>query len=430
MMRVKLNLLVLICYLHADIALSSFCYWNTACSYRYFSTKTPYNAVRGDIRDSVINIPECEPMSIWGIFRNGKTYTDPKSAIRMKEAIAIRDLVVSSYEKGRCSLCAQDIDNLRDWAIDNDMFDKTSALHDEGCQEMIDIASRLKQVYSKLNELEGANYRLRPTNHPWVKESARAFLEGLGSKNVVMDDLTSDFDLHPINTDAEENSAWTKETNKYTISSDYLAAKDRIQRRLGIDYSLTNDNITALYDLCCYTWSGLNNKASPWCALFTTEDLKVLEYIGDLEHYYKYGYGRQNAELNSQIPLEDLLESFQLAKAGKGRKITAYFTRSRIMDMVYTALGWFKDNKPITAADKKRDRYWRTSRINPHAANIVMVLNKCAFKKSSDYHVMFYMNEEPLRSVCEGGICSWSEFEKIFSPFSETTSNNKTASLK
>ncbi|XP_061710213.1 multiple inositol polyphosphate phosphatase 1-like [Cydia pomonella] len=425
MMPVKFNLIVFILYLYADIALSSFCYWNTACSYRYFSTQTPYNAVRGDIRDSVINIPECEPISIWGIFRNGKTYPDPKSAIRMKEAIAIRDLVVSSYENGRCSLCAQDIDNLRDWVIDNNMFDKTSALHDEGRQEMFSIASRLKQVYSKLNELEGANYRFTPTHHHWVKESAKAFLEGLGSKNVVMDDL-----MDPIKSDSEEDPAWNKETNKYKISSDYLAAKDRIQRRLGIEFSLTSDNITAVYDLCRYSWSGLNNKASPWCALFTTEDLKVLEYIGDLEHYYKYGYGRQNAEMNGQIPLADLLESFQLAKAGKGRIITAYFTHSRIMDMVYTALGWFKDSKPITAADKKRDRYWRTSRNNPHAANIVMVLNKCAFKKSSDYHVMFYMNEEPIRSVCEGGICSWAEFEKLLSPFREITSNNKTTALK
>ncbi|XP_047986193.1 multiple inositol polyphosphate phosphatase 1-like [Leguminivora glycinivorella] len=418
-MPVKFHLVVFILYIYVDAVFSSFCYWNTACSYRYFSTKTPYNAVRGDIRDSVINLPECEPISIWGIFRSGRTYPDPKSAIKMKEAIAIRDLVVSSYEKGRCSLCAQDIDNLRDWAIDKDMFDKTSALHDEGRKEMFGVASRLKEVYTLLKELDRANYAFRSTQHRWVKESAKAFMEGLGNKNLVMDELTSD----AIKTDVEEDPAWNKEMNKYTISPDYLAAKDRIQRRLGLDYSLTSDNITALYDLCWYTWSGLNNKASPWCALFTTEDLKVLEYIGDLEHYYKDGHGRQSTNMNNQIPLPDLLETFQLAKSGKGRKITACFTRSRIMDMVYAALGWFKDSKPITAADKKRDRLWRTSRINPHAANVVMVLNRCAFKKTSDYHVMFYLNEEPLRSVCEGGICSWTEFEKLLTPFRETTSN-------
>lgn len=46
----------LIYFCYTSLATSSFCYWNTACSYRYFSSVTPYSAVRGDIRDSVINI--------------------------------------------------------------------------------------------------------------------------------------------------------------------------------------------------------------------------------------------------------------------------------------------------------------------------------------------------------------------------------------
>lgn len=30
------------------------CYWNTGCKYKYFSSKTPYEIVRGDIRDSIV----------------------------------------------------------------------------------------------------------------------------------------------------------------------------------------------------------------------------------------------------------------------------------------------------------------------------------------------------------------------------------------
>lgn len=34
--------------------LSLDCYYNTECKYKYFSSKTPYENVRGDIRDSIV----------------------------------------------------------------------------------------------------------------------------------------------------------------------------------------------------------------------------------------------------------------------------------------------------------------------------------------------------------------------------------------
>ncbi|XP_073951525.1 multiple inositol polyphosphate phosphatase 1-like isoform X2 [Choristoneura fumiferana] len=389
-----------ICFSYIRFATSSFCYWNTACSYRYFSSVTPYSAVRGDIRDSVINIKECEPVSIWGLFRHGRTHPAAKRAGKMKEAISIRDLVVSSYEKGRCSLCAQDIDNLRDWPVNYDLFEKTNALQDEGYQDMFGIGYRLKTVFPQfLDKLEHESYLFKPSDHHWSKESAEAFVKGLGSQNLVIDN------------------------QKILNGPDFIFndANDRIQRRLGIDYSLTDDNITALYDLCRYSWSGLHNKASPWCALFTTEDLKVLEYIEDLVHYYKNGYGRKNASQFGHKPLQDLLQKFQRAKEGKGNIITAYFILAETLEATFTALGWFKDSQPLTAVQKGRDRFWRTSKFSAFSSNLFMVLNRCTNKDVTDYHVMFYMNEEPLRSVCEGGICSWGEFERILSPFLNST---------
>lgn len=106
----------------------------------------------------------------------------------MKEAISIRDLVVSSYEKGRCSLCAQDIDNLRDWPVNYDLFEKTNALQDEGYQDMFGIGNRLKTVFPQfLDKLEDGSYLFKPTGHHWNIASAEAFVKGLGSQNLVID---------------------------------------------------------------------------------------------------------------------------------------------------------------------------------------------------------------------------------------------------
>lgn len=53
----KLNLVnfLLSCIFFSSVN-SSFCFWNTGCPYKHFANKTPYNSVRGDIRDSVINV--------------------------------------------------------------------------------------------------------------------------------------------------------------------------------------------------------------------------------------------------------------------------------------------------------------------------------------------------------------------------------------
>lgn len=115
---------------------------------------------------------------------------------------------------------------------------------------------------------------------------------------------------------------------------------------------------------------------SPWCALFTTEDLKVLEYYGDLRHYYRNGYGNKINPRLGQIPLVDLLKTFQQAVDGKGKKIVAYFTHATMIDMVYTALDLFKDNDPLTSAQRNSDRKWRTSKWTTFGANLFVVLNK------------------------------------------------------
>lgn len=163
---------------------------------------------------------------------------------------------------------------------------------------------------------------------------------------------------------------------RYYTKCFIFQSKDRIQRRLGIDYPLTDVNITALYDLCRYTSSGLENKFSPWCALFTTEDLKVLEYIADLRHYYRSGYGTPMNELLGRITLADLLKSFQVAKSGNGKKIISYVTHATMMDMVYTALNLFKDDAPLTGAQRNPNRKWRSSKLAVFSSNLMAVLNK------------------------------------------------------
>lgn len=152
--------------------------------------------------------------------------------------------------------------------------------------------------------------------------------------------------------------------------------KDRVKRRIGINTPLSNVNITALYDWCRYTWTGTEYKASPWCALFTTEDLKVLEYADDLKHYFENGYGTKTNELFGKIALADLLNKFKEIKDGKGKDIVTYFTDSTMVEMVYTALNLFNDERRLNGARKDPKRKWRNSKLSPFSSNLFAVLNR------------------------------------------------------
>ncbi|CAH0728800.1 unnamed protein product, partial [Brenthis ino] len=420
--------IVFLCFF-INIVQSSHCYWNTGCPYKYLSTKTPYNSVRGDIRDSIVKLIGCEPVSIWGMYRHGIRKPSAYYSNMMKDAIAIRNHVVSSYKKGRSSLCAQDIENLRNWEFNESFFNGKQDITEEGREEMIGLSKRLKEAFPDLlNSLQNGSYTLRPARGLWIENSATHFAKGFGNNNFVIEKAKTDSDImnpyatcgsYQQNVQIHQNNH--PEVNKYLSTSDYLATKDRVQRRSGIDYILSDKNITALYNLCRSTWPAIDNKVSPWCALFTKDDLEVLEYIQDLKHYYKDGYGTPVNEIFGRVPLANLLQSFDDVKKGKGKKMIAYFTHATMLAQIYTALGLFKDNQPLTGANRDRERKWRTSKITAFSANLIAVLNRCVMDGSEDYNVVFYLNEEPMRSICEEGVCSWREFDTKLRPFINTT---------
>lgn len=81
-----------------------------------------------------------------------------------------------------------------------------------------------------------------------------------------------------------------------------------------------------------------------------------------------------NAHLGS-LPLKDLYDTFQAATNGSSRKITSYFSHDTMLDMVYTALGLFKDKTFLLGNDIKHDRLWKTTNV-AFASNLMFVLNR------------------------------------------------------
>lgn len=78
----------------------------------------------------------------------------------------------------------------------------------------------------------------------------------------------------------------------------------------------------------CYSSVFIRNVHGPskWCTAFTKEDLKFMEYGGDLLTYYKNGYG--SAEYNGKLGcpiLKDLYDKLNKKVTGKNANLVVLF---------------------------------------------------------------------------------------------------------
>lgn len=66
-----------------------------------------------------------------------------------------------------------------------------------------------------------------------------------------------------------------------------------------------------MYELCRFEKSWILNNLSPWCAVFSKDELKILEYYEDLDYYYRAGNGRRVNKLIGCFPLQDMVNNFR-----------------------------------------------------------------------------------------------------------------------
>ena len=119
-------------------------------------------------------------------------------------------------------------------------------------------------------------------------------------------------------------------------------------------------------------------------SLFKAESLEVLEYLGDLKHYYKTGYGysinyRQTAPL-----LRDMVRIVTELRDNprSDPRATIYFGHAETIVPLIALLGLF-EGPPLTAEGflLSKHRAFRTSKIAPFGANIAFLVYR---KKSQN----------------------------------------------
>ncbi|CAK1554516.1 unnamed protein product [Leptosia nina] len=401
------------------------CYWNGKCPYKYFGTKTPYDAVRGDIRDVAV-LDQCEPVSVWMMMRHGTRHPEKKDVEKMKNVVPLIMDILQAHQEERGGMCAQDIENLRNWKWNEDLEAPQSELTEAGIEELKSIGQRFGDRFSHILEnLE--KFEVRASIEQRTQQSAQAFVNGLQRRNQTLNVSTSlddDLTARPYRHckkrfyDILIGPKIPEETDKYLQSREFQKVQTSLQKRIGLTEPLSPETILLIYDLCRFYRSYSPRLMDAWCGLFTDGDLKVLEYVEDLQHYYRNGHGDpMNAKLGASS-LKDLYESFELGTQGV-TSFSAYFSHDTMLEMVYTALGLYEDKPAISGLERTRKRLWRTSFLTPFAANFVAVLNKCNDSSTSVYNVQFFVNEIEVH-LCSKRACAWDEFVDKFGNFTQT----------
>ncbi|CAK1554515.1 unnamed protein product [Leptosia nina] len=408
------------------------CYWNSQCPFGLFATRTPYDAVRGDIRDWPL-LEGCEAVSLWALIRHGNRNPGKGGTIDMRDLQRkIKDEIVEKfdYEMGTSQLCSQDIANFRNWKWNSTMETSPSYLTGTGYEEIYNMAVRIKEKYPQLLLGSGDSFYFRSTVKQRTVTSSMAFVHGLSegtNLNLTLDKpRESDDVLRPYDncdryqTEVKNGPLLEEQLEAFYKTPEFLEVQEDVQRRLGIPTQLSADDIYNLYELCRFdrTWSP--DLRSPWCAAFSPEDLLVLEYRDDVRHYYKNAYGsRLNVKLGYPA-MKNLYESLLAAKRGDGKNIVAYFAHDTLMGMVYSALGLYRDAESITAQYRNPTRQWRTTYLAPFCTNLMVFLNRCQDSGQVSYKVQIFNNEKPT-TLCPIGGCTWDQFVSIFQPFTNSS---------
>jgi multiple inositol-polyphosphate phosphatase / 2,3-bisphosphoglycerate 3-phosphatase len=212
-----------------------------------------------------------------------------------------------------------------------------------------------------------------------AQKSAEAFAEGLFQNKTSTDSVWYPEALHkdPVlrfykacdrwKRDVDKNPSAYHEVELFSESDEMAAVVDELETRTGLS-ELTPQMVHLIYTTCAF--ETLDHQMSPWCALFSKNSIRVVEFLEDLEYYWIDGYGFQLTYQQACAIGSDLLRRLE----AEDPDITFYFTHSGTLLKTLAFLGLYKDDAPLTHKDHSfHKRQWRAGKIDAFATNLVFV---------------------------------------------------------
>ncbi|KAI0345941.1 acid phosphatase [Trametopsis cervina] len=237
---------------------------------------------------------------------------------------------------------------------------------------------------------------------PFVRASGKGRVIDSARNWTIGFSIASDHRVHPtleqvlsesvnntLNNDCPNASEGEKEKNTWlSVFSPPILKR---LRKAAPKANINEQDVHDLMALCPFETIALQ-KTSPFCSLFTANEFESFEYFGDVEKYYKTGYGNPLgpiqgvgyvnellARLTGQ-PVQDKTQHNHSLPFPLDRTMYVDFTHENTQVAVFAAMGLF--NVPEAPDPKKmkqspKDREWVASRMVPFSGRMVVEKLSC-----------------------------------------------------
>ncbi|XP_023935060.1 multiple inositol polyphosphate phosphatase 1 isoform X2 [Bicyclus anynana] len=407
---ISLSLIVLFCYNLTASALKSDDIRN------HLGTRTPYR-FKYNKDDNKICFQNCKDDKIWMVLRHGTRLPNDKDIVGMNTILKqLKIDILLKNQNGKGPLSKEQLDWFENWN-NNTPLAKERYLTIEGQDEMILLAERMQKRFPNAikKKYNNETFLFRYTATQRAQQSARYFTIGLFDSNKFQHiqfepalevDTTLRFYKHCAKwqKQVKKNPDTYKEVTLFgqsKVMNDTLLA---VTKKLGLDKTLTLDQVVLMYRVCGYETSWHKYMKSPWCFGFDEKTIKVLEYFEDLKKYWVDGYGY--TQRAACMIMKNMFHTMS-----NGPSATFLFAHSGTILKLLTHLQLYKPQCPLLADAVDEGRPWRTSDIDCFASNIAFVLFKC---NDGDKILTLHQEKIVKLPMCDTELCPMADLEKQF----------------
>ncbi|XP_050440391.1 multiple inositol polyphosphate phosphatase 1-like [Adelges cooleyi] len=391
------------------------CYQRESNSNRLYGSKTSYAAVSGvDLQKP----SDCTPIQVWMMSRHGTRYPSRETITEFKTKLNLLKAKITEQSP----MCWDDINAIRNWNTNLTIQDHYM-LQAQGIEELKTLALRLKRQFPNLfsTNYDASKFKFLSSPKPRATASATVFFQSLFNTNPEKDLPTTKNDDRIslskckviVDDDAMDGS---EEVNKFQNSPSVQSVVSSVSMKMGLSNNLTYNDVQLIFESCRYEKAWYPQSSPAWCALFSHNDLEILEYLEDLKYYYSNAYGNPNGERLGCPIVKDMINNFKnIARGQITPSGVFYFGHTPNVLSIVTRMGIAKDNIPLLSSnfEKQRGRNWRTSFIDPFASNFIAVFYKCR----EGNKVMFLLNEHAIPMTKEScKLCPWEPIENTLNP--------------
>ncbi|XP_064609373.1 multiple inositol polyphosphate phosphatase 1-like [Liolophura sinensis] len=380
------------------------CYSTASSPYRHYSTHTDYNDVRGHGED--FGLPGCQPRKFYMLSRHGIRYpTDGSYDFEKRHLPRLHTLAVDSMHKG--SLCKADQDAIRHWEYRFHSHD-AGALAASGKQEAYELGKRYEKRFPNLvgRSYSRDRYDFQHTYIQRTEDTARAIANAFFNQSNIHMSVASHCDSKLLFYGCCQKFRTTVHDKPlvdhvdFRDSHEMLGVISAVTSRLGLQHGTVSfHDVEAMYDACAFEHGVY--RSSPWCAVFSDDDIKVMEYYEDLRYYWEFGYGHSiNYEQTCDL-VKDLIGYLRGSSSVTGMIRVAH---DLTMMPFLSRLGAYQDSSPprSTTMARQSHRNFRSSIMAPFLSNVVFVEYQCG----SESKVRAFHNEKPLTlPMCPASGC-------------------------